>query len=99
MGLWQDNQNFPLDNLSLLQDNPALWQVIWIRWQDNLAHCVLDRDAGGVLPQDVGEEKHLQHQEGVGEALPKGRSPHHTRALMKTQNQTKTIDKPRQNDF
>lgn len=34
------------------------------------------------LPQDVGEEQHLQHQEGVGEALPQGRGPHHTSALV-----------------
>lgn len=34
------------------------------------------------LPQDVGEKQHLQHQEGVGEALPQRRSPHHTSALV-----------------
>lgn len=34
------------------------------------------------LPQDVGEKQHLQHQEGVGEALPQRRGPHHTSALV-----------------
>lgn len=36
----------------------------------------------GFLPQDVGKQQHLQHQEGVGEALAEGRSPHHPRALV-----------------
>lgn len=36
---------------------------------------------GRSLPQDVGEKEHLQDKEGVGEALPEGRSPHDTGAL------------------
>lgn len=35
------------------------------------------------LPQNVCEEKHLQDQERVGEALPQGGSPHHSSALIK----------------